>query len=142
MAGKKVKVLLAGTRKGLSLERVPGGTMSTGLLPPNQRILEHYIKALVQHFDEPLIGKRGTPAISIWPMRPKWEKRPEFWEQVGTDGDVEVGPTITEPVYPDILQFAYIKTSDNRVIQLAYRKAKGSYESYREYERQSFSLVR
>lgn len=33
------------------------------------------------------IGERGTPVVSFWPMRKKWEAFGDYWEQWGFDGD-------------------------------------------------------
>ncbi len=70
------------------------------------------------------IGRRGTPVISHWRMRLKWEKFGDAWECLGTDGD----PGFDNGVIfvPAVLQLVYFVYDDwhcvdpEWVCQLAY----------------------
>lgn len=66
------------------------------------------------------IGRRGTPYVSFWDMRPKWDKWGNAWEAIGTDGDM--CQYDDRFVIPAIIRLVYFKTnrSDNKVCQLAY----------------------
>jgi len=64
------------------------------------------------------IGRRGTPVISFWDMRPKWEKWGSAWQYIGSDG-----PPFREQsnlVCPALIKLVYLRTHDGRVCQLAY----------------------
>ena len=64
------------------------------------------------------IGRRGTPVISFWPPRPKWDKWGEAWETTGTDGD-----SLQEDgmlVIPAVLKLVYFRCANGEVCQIAY----------------------
>lgn len=80
-------------------------------------LAEHVTNAIRQLRQGEKIGRRGTPVISFWPMRPKWERHGIAWETMGTDGD-----DLNEDgmfVVPAIIQLAYFRIGD-QVCQLAY----------------------
>ena len=82
-------------------------------------ISEHVRNAIKQLQQGEQIGRRGTPVISFWDMRPKWEKWGNAWEYFGSDGStfVEDGKVIC----PAVLKLVYFRTHDGRVCQLAYK---------------------
>jgi len=95
--------------------------------------LEQYVyNALQQLKQGETIGRRGTPVISFWPMRQKWEKWGSAWETRGTDGDMLFEDNTI--VIPAILQLVYFRNEDT-VCQLAYvlypevKGANGIYEA-------------
>ncbi len=51
---------------------------------------EHFQKVMEQLKQGPTIGTQGTPVVSFWPMRDKWKKFGDYWEQWGTDGPVTI----------------------------------------------------
>lgn len=77
----------------------------------------HVRNALHQLKQGETIGRRETPVISFWPMRPKWIKWGSAWETLGTDGDSMHEDGML--VIPAILRLAYFKL-DDQVCQLAY----------------------
>lgn len=84
-------------------------------------ITEHLSKVVEQLKSGNAIGRRGTPVISFWPMREKWEKFGEYWEQFSTDGDVFINPEDGELWGPAELQLVYFRVPGTfMVCQLAY----------------------
>lgn len=85
------------------------------------RILyRHAKRALAEFKMNAEIGERGTPAISFWNMKKKWEKHGNYWEHIGSDGDIDFRNGSMH--YPARLQLVYIRVpKTNNVIQLAYR---------------------
>lgn len=67
------------------------------------------------------IGKRGTPRVSVWPERKKWEKYGRWWTYLAPDGDVAFVNGIG-PVIPQMLQLFYVRLSDDLVLQLAWER--------------------
>ena len=88
------------------------------------KLEQHVYNALQQLKQGETIGRRGTPVISHWPMRGKWEKWGLAWETQGTDGDIIVEDKTS--VIPAVLQLVYFRYDDwhyinpDWVCQLAY----------------------
>lgn len=84
-------------------------------------LAEHVRNAIRQLKEGETIGRRQTPVISFWPMRPKWERWGNSpWTYSGRDGDyVREGNT---HIYPAKLRLVYFRTGD-KVCQLAYKEA-------------------
>jgi hypothetical protein len=81
-------------------------------------LAEHVRNAVHQLKEGETIGRRGTPVISWWPMRAKWEKWGAAWETLGTDGDSESVEDGKLRI-PAVLRLAYFRL-DGQVCQLAY----------------------
>lgn len=64
--------------------------------------------------------QRGTPIVSIWPMKEKWKKFGSWFTTIGRDGDaiIENG-TVREPM---MLQLYYKVLGDGTVLQLAWAR--------------------
>lgn len=82
-------------------------------------LAEHVTKAVRQFQKGDKIGRRVTPVISFWDMKPKWEKWGEAWAYIGSDGDADCQGT-GSVIVPAMLQLVYFKTHNGRVCQLAY----------------------
>lgn len=79
---------------------------------------QHIERAMAQLQSGTTIGRRQTPVISFWPMREKWRKYGQAFEQRGTDG-----MTLTENgwlIIPATLQLVYFVVPFDIVCQLAY----------------------
>ena len=90
---------------------------------------DHLAKVSEQLAKGPTIGKRGTPVVSFWPMRDKWEKYGEYWELWGQDGDVEVENVVKDgwrttsgpAMAPAELKLLYFVIPGSEILcQLAY----------------------
>jgi len=82
-------------------------------------LLPHLDKARQQFEKGATVGRRQTPVVSFWEMRPKWEKWGKAWETVGTDGDC-FWETNEKFIVPAVLKLVYFRMNDGRVCQLAY----------------------
>lgn len=79
---------------------------------------EHVRNAIHQLSKGEKIGTRGTPVISFWDMRPKWEKLGNAWEYTGSDGSPF--PDNGNMIVPCLIKLVYFRMHDGRVCQLAY----------------------
>ena len=78
------------------------------------------------------IGVRGTPVVSIWPMKEKWKKFGQWFTTIGTDGVVTVHEhwfcdwtdrkeyRHRKVVEPLMLQLYYVVLGNGDVLQLAW----------------------
>lgn len=92
-------------------------------------IKDHLTKINEQLTKGPTIGIRGTPVVSFWQMREKWEKYGDYWELWGQDGDLEVTNEVREGwrvttgplMAPAELKLIYFRIPGSEIVcQLAY----------------------